>query len=125
VTKWTTSRKPVFDQNVQSNLQMLQALLASARERGVRVVLVELPLNREIVGDSFDAALRRYQKPVTALAAEYDVPYFDLNHEVSIPSADFQDISHLIAPGRVIWQRALAKELARIIHTEDSGGSSG
>ena len=40
-------------------------------------------------------------------------PYIDLNQTVDIPSRDFQDLSHLIAPGRVIWQHALAKELAR------------
>ena len=54
VKKWNTSRKPVFEQNRDANLQMLEALLAQARERGVRVVLLELPLNEEIVGDSFD-----------------------------------------------------------------------
>ncbi len=53
MTKWNTSRKPVFEKNLDANLQMLEALLAQARERGVRVVLLELPLNKEIVGDSF------------------------------------------------------------------------
>ena len=53
------------------------------------------------------------------------MPYIDLNQTVDIPSRDFQDLSHLIAPGRAIWQHALAKELARLINTEDSGGSSG
>jgi hypothetical protein len=125
VTKWNTSRRPIFEQNLDANLEMLQALLEQARERGVKVVLLELPLNKEIVGDSFDASQRQYREPVTALAREYGAPYIDLNQTVDIPSRDFQDLSHLIAPGRVIWQHALAKELARLIRTEDSGGSSG
>jgi lysophospholipase L1-like esterase len=124
VTKWNTSRRPVFEQNLDANLQMLEALLAQARERGVRVVLLELPLNEEIVGDSFDDSQRQYQEPVTALAREYGAPYLDLNQTVDIPSRDFQDLSHLIAPGRAIWQHALAKELAPLLST-DSGGSSG
>jgi hypothetical protein len=124
VEKWNTSRKPVFERNLDANLQMLDALLAQARERGVRVVLLELPLNEEIVGDSFDESQRQYQEPVTALAREYAVPYVDLNQTVDIPSRDFQDLSHLIAPGRVIWQHALAKELAPLL-SADSGGSSG
>ena len=124
VKKWNTSRKPVFEQNLDANLQMLEALLAQARERGVRVVLLELPLNEEIVGDSFDDSRRQYQEPVTALAREYGAPYIDLNQTVDIPSRDFQDLSHLIAPGRVIWQHALAKELVPLLST-DSGGSSG
>ncbi len=125
VTKWNTSRKPVFEKNLDGNLQMLEALLAQARERGVRVVLLELPLNKEIVGDSLDASRQQYQEPVTALAREYDAPYVDLNERVDIPSRDFQDLSHLIAPGRAIWQRALAEELVRLMDNEDSGGSSG
>ena len=125
MNKWNTSRKPVFEQNLDANLEMLEALLAQARERGVKVVLLELPLNEEIVGDSFDESQRQYQEPVAALAREYGAPYVDLNQTLDIPSRDFQDLSHLIAPGRVIWQHALAKELARLIRTEDSGGSSG
>jgi hypothetical protein len=124
VKKWNTIRKPVFEQNLDANLQMLEALLAQARERGVRVVLLELPLNEEIVGDSFDDSQRQYQEPVAALAREYGAPYLDLNRTVDIPSRDFQDLSHLIAPGRVIWQHALAKELAPLL-SKDSGGSSG
>ena len=95
------------------------------RERGVRVVLLELPLNEEIVGDSFAASQRRYREPVAALARDYDAAYIDLNQTVDIPSRDFQDLSHLLAPGRAVWQHALAKELTRLISTEDSGGSSG
>jgi hypothetical protein len=124
VKKWNTSRKPVFEQNLDANLQMLEALLTEARERGVKVVLLELPLNEEIVGDSFDASQRQYREPVTALAQEYGAPYIDLNQTLDIPSRDFQDLSHLIAPGRVIWQHALAKELAPLL-SADSGGSSG
>ena len=122
--KWNTSRRPVFEKNLDANLQMLEALLQQARERGVKVVLLELPLNEEIVGDSFATSQRQYQVPVAALAREYGAPYIDLNQTLDIPSRDFQDLSHLIAPGRVIWQHALAKELAPLLRA-DSGGSSG
>jgi hypothetical protein len=125
VTRWNTSRKPVFERNRVANLQMLEALLAQARERGVHVVLLELPLNKEIVGDSFAQSQRQYQIPVTKLAEKYGYPYIDLNRTVDIPSRDFQDLSHLIAPGRVIWQHALAQELAPLLSAAESGGSGG
>ncbi len=125
VTRWNASRKPVFEQNRVANLQMLEELLAQAKERGVKVVLLELPLNEEIVKDSFSASQRQYRVPVTKLAEKYGYPYVDLNQQVDIPSRDFQDLSHLIAPGRVIWQHALAKELARLLDAADSGGSGG
>jgi lysophospholipase L1-like esterase len=125
VTMWITSRKPVFEHNLEANLQMLDELLAQARERGVHVVLLEQPLNEQVVGDRLAAPQRQYQEPVTALAHKYGVPYVDLNQTVAIPSRDFQDLSHLIGPGRAIWQHALAEELAPLIRTEDAGGSSG
>jgi hypothetical protein len=125
VTRWNTSRKPVFDRNVRSNLQMLQELLAQAEERGVHVVLLELPLNKDIVRRSFASSQLRYQAPVAKLAEQYGCPYVDLNRTVDIPSRDFQDLSHLIAPGRVIWQHALAGELARLLDAADPGGSGG
>ena len=109
VKKWNRSRRPIFERNLGANLEMLQTLLEQARERGVKVVLLELPLNGEIVGDSFDTSQRQYQEPVRALSETFGVPYVDLNQTVDIPSRDFQDLSHLIAPGRVIWQHALAK----------------
>jgi len=125
VTVWNTKRRPVFEENLRDNLQLLEALLQRAGERGVRVVLLELPLNEEIVRGRFDASQQQYRRPVSRLARRYDVPYVDLNADVAIPSADFQDLSHLIAPGRMIWQRALAKELVRLMDGGDAGASSG
>ncbi len=125
VTLWNTTRRPIFERNLDANLQMLDQLLAQARERGVKVVLLELPLNTEVVGDSFATSQRQYQAPVTALAGKYGVPYIDLNKTVTIPSRDFQDLSHLIAPGRTIWQRALARELASLMSASGTGGTGG
>ncbi len=122
VTFWNETRYPVFEQNLEPNLQMLEELLRSARERGVNVVLLELPLNEEVVRGRFDRAQKQYQRPVTGLAREYDVPYVDLNESVRIPDSSFQDLSHLVEPGRVIWQHALAKELARLMSNEGIGG---
>lgn len=125
VKRWNTSRKPVFERNRVANLQMLEELLRKVRERGVNVVLLELPLNKEIVKDAFVSSQRKYKIPVAKLADEYGYPYIDLNETVDIPSRDFQDLSHLIAPGRVIWQHALARELVPLLNAAESGGSGG
>ena len=122
VALWNRSRYPVFKQNLASNLQMLGEILRVCKERGVHAVVVELPINDALIGERFDAAQRAYQAPTRVLARRYGAPYVDVNSKVTIPSSDFHDLSHLVAPGRVIWQHALAKELARLMTTTGTGG---
>ncbi len=122
---WNTRRYPVFKENRASNLAMLEELLRRARDRGVRIVLLELPLNTDVVRGRFERAQRAYRAPVARLAREYDAPYLDLNETVAIPDAYFQDLSHLVEPGRVIWQSALAAALMRLMNDEGTEGKSG
>jgi hypothetical protein len=115
VQTWLTSRYPVFARNLDYNLAMLEQVLKRCRERGVHAVLVELPLNRDIVGSRFEKAVVQYKVPTMALAGEYDVPYIDVNKAADVPNDDFHDLSHLVEPGRVLWQRELAKALAPLL----------
>ena len=120
VTVWNKRRYPKFRRHLRFHLDMLEQLLVRSRQRGLHAVLVELPFNREIVGDRFDHAIAQYQAPVEALAAEYGVPYVDFNRDLRIPDGDFHDLSHLTEPGRVVWQRRLAGEVVTIMG-EDAG----
>ncbi len=118
--KW----QPVLPQYLQENLGMLEELLVEARRRHIEVILLELPTNREIIGDDFDWARKQYVPPVQALAQEYDVPYVDFNTELDLRSKDFYDLSHLIEPGRVIWQTRLAEELVRRLGLKQQGADA-
>jgi len=118
VAKWNAARYPVFRRNLAYNLAMLEQLVALCEQRGVRAVIVELPLNEDVVKGRFDEAVAQYREPVQALARERGVPYLDFNRELAIPSADFHDLSHLVEPGRVLWQKRLAEELVTLL---DSG----
>ena len=123
VKVWNTRRYPKFQRNLAFHLDMLEQLLVRAQQRGLHVALVELPLNREVVGDRFDFALEEYREPVEALADEYEVPYVDFNEELDIASRDFHDLSHLVEAGRVVWQRRLAREVVEIMgETSGHGG---
>jgi len=115
VQRWLKRRAPVFRKNLEYNMAMLEQLLRRARQRGIDVVLLELPWNREIIGHSFDEARAQYQPRVRELAREYGVPYVDFNDELPLSNAYFHDLSHLVEPGRVIWEARLAKELARLL----------
>jgi hypothetical protein len=111
VRRWNTKRAPVFRKNLAYNLTMLELLLERAREREVDVVLLELPYNDEIIGTEFDWARGMYQPKVHRLADAYGVPYLDFVRELPLTNRDFHDLSHLVEPGREIWEQRLAEEL--------------
>lgn len=112
VRKWNRRRAPIFEKNLEFNLRMLEELLARSRERGVDVLLVELPRNEEIIRGRFDWALAMYQPRVRELAGRYDVPYIDFSQDVGLGNDDFHDLSHLVEPGREVWEQRLAEEIA-------------
>ena len=112
VQKWLVRYYPAFKKVHRFDAAMLDGLIAEGEKRGLDMVIVELPWNREIVGGSFDAALAAYQAPTRAIAAKYGVPYLDFNEELAIPSEYFLDLSHLRPEGRAIWQSELARRLA-------------
>ena len=124
VTKWNATRFPVFRKNLEYNLAMLEQLVIRCEQRGVQAVIVELPLNEAAVKGRFDKAIAQYRTPVRAMATARDVPYLDFNADAHIPSADFHDLSHLVEPGRVVWQKQLARELARLLR-QSAGAESG
>ena len=121
---WNKRRYPMFKRNLAFNLVMLEQLLIRCQERGLHPVLVELPNNRDLIGERFDYAAAQYQKPAQALAAKYDVPYVDFNQELALKNADFHDLSHLVEPGRVIWQHRLAQELVQLMGADGQGAGT-
>jgi hypothetical protein len=125
VATWNAARYPVFHRNVAYNLAMLEQLVARCEQRGVRAVIVELPLNEQVVKGRFDKAIAEYRLPVQALAREHGVPYLDFNAGLNIPSADFHDLSHLVEPGRVLWQKRLAEELVTLLGSAADGQGTG
>ncbi len=115
VERWNKRRAPIFRKNLDYNMAMLEELLRRAEERGIDVLLLELPSNREVIGDDFDDARAMYRPRVRELADEFGVPYVDFNDELPLTNADFHDLSHLVEPGRVVWETRLAEELARLL----------
>jgi hypothetical protein len=114
VEKWLEKYYPAFRKVHEFDARMLEGLIAEGERRGLDMVIVELPWNREVVGDAFDEAMAAYQAPTRAIAEKYDVPYLDFNDEVDIPSRDFLDLSHLRPAGRAVWQAELAEQLAAL-----------
>lgn len=109
-----------FRRNMDVNLRVLEALMARCQERGLRAVVVELPLNEEVVQGRWDDLLAEYQRPVREMAKRYDIPYLDFNDEVGIPNTSFRDLTHLIESGGEVWQRRLARELVPLMNAAEA-----
>jgi hypothetical protein len=121
VVRWNTRRAPVFEENLEYNLTMLEQLLRRARERGVDVALLELPYNQDVIGSDFDWVRAAYQPEVRRLADAFGVPYVDFVRELPLADRDFHDLSHLVEPGREIWEQRLAEELVAFYERQPPG----
>ena len=114
VDKWLEKYYPAFRKVHEFDARVLEGLVAEGQRRGLDMVIVELPWNREVVDGAFDEAIAAYQAPTREIAQKYDVPYLDFNDEAAIPSDLFLDLSHLRPAGRAIWQAELAEKVAAL-----------
>ena len=112
-----------FEQNVAFNEALLEGMVKLARERGLTPVLLEVPENREIVGDSFAPYKAVYQPFCRDLAARYGGAYLDFNDDIGLVNDDFRDLTHLVESGRAKWEPALAKALVPTLQGTNEGGT--
>lgn len=120
VRGWYRLRYPAFKENFAMNMGMLKQLVECSRKRGLHVVLVELPIDREIIGRQFDKPRSQYVPRVRRLARELGVPYLDFNADLAMSSEHFYDLQHLTKTGRPIWQERLARELVLLMQETDN-----
>mgnify|MGYP005837605781 CR=1 FL=1 len=109
--------RELYRRHAAYNLAMLDALLRRARERGFAVVLFEQPLNLAVAEPTWGGVLPDYRARVRALAARWGVRCLTVHRRVALDNADFGDIYHLVASGRLKWQPELARQLAGALVT--------
>lgn len=120
VDRWLRVRAPAFRRHLDFNVALLDKTVAVARERGFEVVLLELPWNRDIIGDRYTWAQQAYRAPCREIAAAHDAAYLDLNYAVALNNDDFYDLFHLVGDARRRWQSALAERLTAILPADVS-----
>jgi hypothetical protein len=125
VRRWNTRRAPLFRKYLDYNLAMLGQLLERARQRGVDVILMELPFNWDVIGTDLDWVVAAYQPKVQALADTYGVAYIDFTRELPLTTADYWDLMHLLKPGREIWEQRLAEEIAAFFARKGEDAAAG
>jgi hypothetical protein len=113
--KWLAERYPVFQQTNAANTAELDKLVEECRSRDLHPVLLELPLNLDIVGTSLDEPRATYRAGARKIAARYDIPYLDFVADVGLVNGDFYDNMHLVEPGRLKWQKRLSTEVVALL----------
>ncbi len=109
VGQWMRVKYPRFTSRYAGNAATLRELIALCLEQGYYPVLVELPLNRRVVGHALDAPRGRYRVGCRAAARAAGVPYADFSGGIGLTSSDFVDLAHLVEPGRAKYQGRLSR----------------
>ncbi len=113
--QWLAKTYPIFKQRYAYNEGQLEAVVQACLTAGLHPVLINLPLNMQIIGHRLDAPLGRYAADCRSLAQKYSIPYIDFVSDIGLVSGDFRDLWHLVEPGRVKWQKKLSKVSARLL----------
>ena len=116
---WLKERYPLFKQYFAGNTAKLKQLIETCKTLNLHPVLLELPLNLQIIGHSFDKPRRRYRDSCRALAKKYGIPKINFLRRVGLVSSDFYDLFHLVQPGRVKWQLRLSKTVISLLERYD------
>ena len=124
VTDWLKRRYPVFKARFSYGLSLLDQLIAACQQSDLHPVLLELPLNLQIVGHAFDAPRAQIRSACQALAKKYQIPYLDFVRKAGMVSGDFYDLVHLVEPGRVKYQRRLCGQSADLLRQYGMEGSN-
>jgi hypothetical protein len=112
---WVRRSYPVFKRRYLDNLRRLDVLLQACERRHVHAVLLDLPMNMQLIGTAMDRPINTYRFGCKSLAALYDVPYVDFGTRARLTNADFYDIAHMVGPGRVEFQKLLAQKTVTLL----------
>lgn len=100
-----------FDQDFRYSLDLLDEMVRLAQAKGFTVVLLELPLNHEIVGHAFDRLQQTYRPAVAQLAERRGAIYLRGFAEKGLVDKDFRDLTHLVESGRAKYQAAFVRAI--------------
>ncbi len=102
-----------FDAQVERSL--LPDLIRLTEERGIRLVLVRMPVLRFSEPGSEPAGLRIYHQKMAAYLAQRGVIYLDYHHRSEFTPLHFDDPLHLNPAGEAIFTPLLAEDLKRTL----------
>ena len=110
--KWKRERYPVFKRRYAYNRAALSRLIVACQDSGLQPVLVNLPINRQLIRHALDAPCRRYAATSRRARLAFGIRSWDFVSNVRLNNRDFVDLWHLVGSGRVKYQRRLSERTA-------------
>jgi hypothetical protein len=115
VPRWMDRRWDGFRRYRRDNLRAVDRLLAVTRARGLRPVLLEMPLDVRVVEGGLDRPRGAYRVALRRLAKRHHAEYLSLNRRGALPTGDYWDLMHLLPEGSRVWQSRLSDQLVEFL----------
>jgi hypothetical protein len=103
-------------EHIAENVQALEDMVTSLRERGARVVLVSAPMAEALYTQFDPVRVARMQAIINDFKARYGIEYFDFTADPRFTQDDFHDVDHLSKEGAEKFSRILNDEVIRPLH---------
>lgn len=103
------------------SVDSLRAMMQRLRERGVALVVVDMPYRealRELPGDA-DAALAAYAAGIRKVCEEFNAAYFDYRNAAFLSDEEFEDVDHLNGDGAALFSRHLGAALRNSVDIQE------
>jgi len=113
---WLAERYPVFKRRYAYNERALARLIVTCQDRGLRPVLVNLPINRQLIGRALDVPCKKCAATSRSARFEFGIRSWDFVGDVHLENRDFVDLWHLVHSGRVKYQQRLSQRTAALLH---------
>jgi hypothetical protein len=111
VPRWMDRRWAGFQENKRKNIAAIQDVIDASKGKGLRPILIDLPLDLRVVGSGLDRPRVAIRTAMDGLAKRNSIRYIHFNKSLNLPSSAFWDLHHLLKPGYVRWQARLSAEL--------------
>ncbi len=113
VPRWMDRRWAGFQENKARNVAAIQRIVDLCKSKGLRPIIVDLPLDLRVVGSGLDKPRNAIRAAMDGLARRNQIGYVRFNKSLDLPSSSFWDLHHLLRPGYERWQVRLSAEVAK------------
>lgn len=101
------------EKQFKEQVSYLERLLELGKERGIKVILVNMPLTTDNVALMPPGLYSRYMETLTTMCTKYSAQMLDLNEPSEFPKEFFEDSVHLNSRGGARFFEVLSEKISR------------